>query len=186
MANTRYENVLNLDTAGSIISLTPLWIRKITLEPNAAGDSAVLNIWDVGSPYAVGAGTYTARAIAGTITSTTTLTMASGTLLPSTVRDGDIFKITGGTGAAANIGTTSVVTTAGNNTVLVSSTAGWTNESTKYYDFISYPYRPQFKLISQATTLQEVDRDFGGRGFWVPNLILETLSSSAVVKIYLR
>jgi hypothetical protein len=187
MANARNENIWNCDTAASIISLTPLWIRKITLEPNAAGDSAVLNFWDATSPYAELSGTYSVDTILGTITSTTTLTMASGTLLPSAVRDGDIFKILlGGNGAAANKNTTSLVTTAGNNTVVVCAGAGWTNEAGKTYRFTTYPYRPAFKLISQATTLQEVDRDFGGRGFWVPNLILETLSSSAVVKIYLR
>jgi hypothetical protein len=110
--------------------------------------------------------------------------MASGTLLPSAVRDGDVFKITGGNGA--NVGTTSVVTSGGNNTVIVCTNAAWTNEAGAKYQFITYPYRPMFKLISQATTLREVERDFGSRGFWVPNLTLETLSTSAIVKIYLR
>lgn len=181
-----FGNVWTIDTAASVISDEGLWIRKITLEPNAAGDSAVFNFWDLSGKYAVGAGTYNAGLIAATISGTNTFTMASGTNLPNTVRDGDIFKITGSDGAAANVNTTNVVTSAGNNTVIVSTTAGWTDEAAKYYSFESYPYRPAFKLISQATTLKEVDRDFGGKGFWVPNLIIETLSASAVCKIYLR
>lgn len=184
MSKTFYGNVLNLDTAGSVVSTSGLWVRKIVLEPSAAGDSAVLHYWDTNAPYAELSGTYSDDAILGTITSTTTLTMASGTLLPSAVRDGDVFKITGGNGA--NVGTTSVVTSGGNNTVIVCTNAAWTNEAGAKYQFITYPYRPMFKLISQATTLREVERDFGSRGFWVPNLTLETLSTSAIVKIYLR
>ncbi len=186
MANAVYGNIWTVDTASSIISTVPLWIRKIVLEPNAAGDSAVFNFWDVSGKYAELSGTYTSDAILATISGNATFTMASGTVLPNTVRDGDVFKITRSNGAAANVGTTNLVTTAGNNTVIVCAGAGWTDESGKAYNFESYPYRPAFKLISQATTLQEVDRDFGGRGFWVPNLIIESLSTSAVCKIYLR
>ncbi len=189
MANTLYYNVYDCDTAGSIICKNPggLWIRKIVLEPNAAGDSAVLNVWDESAAYAEGAGTYVLNsAIAATISGTTTFTMASGTVLPNTVLDGDVFHILSSDGSTANVGTKSVITTAGNNTVIVATNAGWTAEVGKYYRFKTYPARPFVKLISQATTLQEVERDFGTKGFWVPNLTLETLSSSAKVKIYLR
>jgi hypothetical protein len=185
MANQFFESIYTLDTAGMIVTPKPLWVSKIVLEPNAASDLCVFNFWDTSAPYAELSGTYTSDAIAGTITSTTTLTMASGTLLPSAVRDGDIFKITSGTGAAANIGTTNVVTTAGNNTVVVCANAAWTNESTKKYQFITYPFRPAFKLMVPTTDKVEVQLDFGPRGKWLPNLILETLSSSAIVKVYI-
>lgn len=185
MANATYERIYVLDTAGTIVTEKPIWIRKIVLIPNAAGDSCTLNYWDTNAPYAAGSGTYSADLIAGTITSTTTLTMASGTLLPSTCRDGDVFKIIKSDGAAANI-STNVITTAGNNTVVVCANAGWTNEATKYYGFITYPYKPAFHLLSQATNAREEERDFGGCGFFVPNLTLETISSGAKVWIYLR
>jgi hypothetical protein len=183
MANTSYERIYTLDTAGTIITTRPVCIRKIVLEPNAASDSAVFNFWDTSAPYAELAGTYTSTAILGTVTLNTTLTMASGTLLPSAVRDGDVFKITGGNGANTN--TTNVVTTAGNNTVVVCANAAWTNEAGATYNFITYPYRPAFKLMVPTTDKVEVQLDFGCKGVWMPNLTLETLSASAVVKVYI-
>lgn len=184
MANSVFENVYNLDTAGTIIFSRPVWVRKIVLEPNAAGDVATFNTWDANNKYAEGSGTYYGNAILGTITSTTTLTMASGTLLPSAVRDGDVFKIVGGNGA--NIGTTNVVTTAGNNTVVICANAGWTNEAGVKIHFETYSYKPAAKLMVPASDKAEVELDFGDTGFKFPNLILETLSASAVVKVYIR
>lgn len=186
MSNAMYQNVYTLDTAGTIVTDKPLWVKKVVLEPNAASDLAVFNFYDLSGKYAEGSGTYTAGLIAGTITSTTTLTMASGTTLPSTCRDGDVFKITYSNGSTANWPSTNVITTAGNNTVVVCANAGWTNESTKLYNFETYPYRPAFKLMVPTTDKVEVQLDFGDYGQWFPNLILETLSTSAVVRVYIR
>ena len=186
MANQFYQNVYTLDTAGTIVCDNPggLWVRKIVLDPNSAGDVAVFNFYDQSGKYAEGSGTYTSDAILATITSGTTFTMASGTVLPNTCRDGDVFKITRSNGSSDNWPSTNVITSAGNNTVIVCANAGWTNESGKAYNFATYPYRPFIKITSQSTTMKMEQADFCGRGFWLPNLILETLSSSAVVKVY--
>ena len=186
MANTFYNKVYYIDTAGAVVTRSPLWVRQIVLIPNAAADAATLNFWDENAPYAEGAGTYTTGAILGTITLTTTLTMASGTLLPSTVRDGDVFKIRTGSGSTANHNTYSVVTSAGNNTVIVATNAGWTNEAAKSYNFVTYPYRPAFSILSQATTAKQEVLDFGGSGIWMPNLTIETLSANAKIYLYVR
>ena len=179
MANALRGSVYILDTAGTIVTDKPIWISKIVLEPALATDAAELKFWIPGTQYAELSGTYNSGAILGTITSNTTLTMASGTLLPNTVLDGDVFKITRSNGS--NAPSTNVVTTAGNGTVVVCANSAWTNESTMWYNFESYPTRSFCKLYS--STLDVDERDFDG--FLLPNLTLETLSTNAKVKIYI-
>lgn len=180
MSNAFYQNIYVLDTAGTIVTDRPVWVKKVVLYPNAAADVAVLKFWNRESKYAEGAGTYSSNVIKGTITGGTTLTMASGALLPSTVRDGDVFKITESE-TGKNSETTNVVTTAGNDTVVVCENAGWTNEAAKWFHFVSYPTQTAFQLLSKDGSRDELDF---GDGFWLPNLTLETLSSDCKVYIY--
>jgi hypothetical protein len=186
MANALYDRVYTLDTAGSIVTDRPVCVKKVVLEPNAASDVAVFNFYDLSGKYAELSGTYTSDAILATITSGTTFTMASGTVLPNTCRDGDVFKITYSNGSSANWPSTNVITTAGNNTVIVCANAGWTNEAGVAYNFSTYPYRPAFKLMVPTTDKVEVQLDFGCCGQWFPNLIIETLSSSAIARVYIK
>ena len=179
MANALYEKIYICDTAGTVVTDKPIWVAKIVLEPALATDAAELKFWIPGTQYAVGSGTYASGDILGTITSNTTLTMASGTLLPNTVLDGDVFEITHSNGS--NAGTTNVVTTAGNNTVVVCANSAWTNEDSKWYHFKSYPTRSFCKLY--CSTLDVDERDF--TPFLLPNLTLETLSANAKVKVYI-
>ncbi|MCK9597896.1 MAG: hypothetical protein M0R06_02575 [Sphaerochaeta sp.] len=181
MSQTFYGNIYICDTAGTVVTDKPILVKKVVLYPNADGDTALLKFWDPQTKYDEESGTYSSSTIKGTITSGTTLTMASGTLLPNTVLDGDVFKITNSETGVNEAHGAEVVTTAGNNTVVVCANAAWTNEASKWYHFISYPTRTAFALISQDVNLAELDF---GDGFWLPNLTLETLSSSAKVYIY--
>jgi hypothetical protein len=181
MSNALRGNVYILDTAATVVTTKPIWIKKILFYPNADGDVALLKWWDPETKYAEGSGTYHSGDILGTITSTTTLTMASGTLLPNTVLDGDVFRIVNSETGLNN--STNVVTSAGNNTVVVCANAGWTNEASKWYHFESHATYVAVPLISQDVNIVQVD--FDGLGQRFPNLTLETLSSSAKVYIYI-
>ena len=120
MANSITGKIFVLDTVG-IVSTKPVWVKKIVLYPNAAADAAVLNYWNPEALIAAGCSTTLGTAYTGTITSTTTLTASGGTLLPSTITSGSVFELTESTGTTANLNRPVLVTTAGNNTVVVSS-----------------------------------------------------------------
>lgn len=185
MANSTTGKIWVCDTVG-IVKSTPVWIKKIVLYPNAAADLAVLNYWNPEATIAAGTGTIMGLSgtVTGTITSTTTLTMSAGTYLPSTIADGTVFELTEGTGTSDNLRRPVLVTTAGNNTVVVSSDAVWTNESTKSYSWKTYQNYLFAKLLTAATEKQMIQMDFC-HPFRIPNLILETISSSAVVYVYI-
>lgn len=180
MSNTHYHNIYIADTAGTVISATPICIQKIVLVPALATDAAELKYWEPGTQYAVNSGTYYSSTIKATISGNATFTMASGTILPNTVLDGDVFEIIKSETEVNEAHGPEVVTTAGNNTVVICANAAWTNEDTKWYHFKSYPTRSFVKMYCSALDVDE--RDFGG--FWMPNLTLETLSSNAKVYIY--
>jgi len=169
--------VLALDTI-DIISLGAIYVRAFEFVPSAAGDLFVLSSYDFNAPLL-------RRAIAsGTITLGTTLTGA-GTDLPSTFAAGDIFEILNShtTALAANIGK-KLITTAGNNTVVVCAQAGWTNEATKVYEVQKFSQYVAYSLKSQATTLKGEGRNFGNPGIRFDNLALTTLTSGAKLYLY--
>jgi hypothetical protein len=183
MANSTTGKILVLDTVG-IVSKTPVWIKKIVLYPNAAADLAVLNYWNPEALVASGSNTTFGTAYTGTITSTTTLTISGGTLATSAIADGTVFELTEGTGTADNLKRPVLVTTAGNNTVVVSTDAVWTNESTKQYTWKTYQNYLFAKLLTPATEKQMIQMDFA-HPFRLPNLILETVSSSATIQVFI-
>jgi hypothetical protein len=46
MSNAFYQNIYVLDTAGTIVTDRPVWVKKVVLYPNAAADVAVLKFWN--------------------------------------------------------------------------------------------------------------------------------------------
>ena len=185
MANSTYGKVWTVDTIG-IITREPITIRSIVMIPNAAGDTATLYYWDESDT--ISAGVNSAPEIDGDITGNDTLTLDSGTKLPSTITDGSIFEITTSTGSTDNIGKPMVIQTAGSNPAVVihkiPATDQWTNETNKRYGWKTYQNRIAFSLLSSAQKDQP-GIDFGPGGQKFPNLTLETLTSEGSTKIYI-
>jgi len=186
MANSTYGNVWVADTIG-IITRNPIWVRKVVLIPNAHTDEATFYYWDTSDVIATGVGSE--PEIDGDITGNNTLTLDSGTSLPSTITDGSIFEIVKSTDAAANVGKPMVIKTAGNNTAVVihkiPAADQWTNETNKRYGWKTYQNRLAFKMLSQATTALPAVLDFGPNGFRFPNLSLETITTEGSTKVYI-
>jgi hypothetical protein len=179
MSNYTTGRIWVLDTLG-IITKKPISVRKIVLYPNAAADAALLNWYDTNNPVAAG----TLYTKTGTITSTTTLTSSGN--LPSTIAVGYVFNITKTSGAAGNMGHR-LVTTAGDTNAVVMAASGdaLTNEASQVYDWTTYPTHPAAGLLSQATSAVPYQMDFADVGFYIPNLILASISSNAKVYLYL-
>jgi hypothetical protein len=169
--------ILALDTL-DIISLGAIYIRALEFVPNAAGDLFVLSSYDLNAPL------LRRQIAAGTITGNATLTGA-GTDLPSSFAAGDIFELLGShsTNLEAN-NKKALITTAGNNTVVVCAQAGWTNEANKVYTAQRYAQYVAYSLKSQATTLKGEGRNFGNPGLRFDNLALTALSNSAKLYLY--
>jgi hypothetical protein len=143
--------------------------------------------WDTSDTIA--AGCSESGTIDSDITGNDTVTLDSGTKLPSTITDGSIFEFTHSDGAAANLNKPMLVKTAGNNTAVVihkiPDADKWTNEINKHYVWKTYQNRLAFRLLSQATTAMQAVLDFGPNGFRFPNLALEAISTEGSTKVYI-
>ncbi len=185
MSNSIYGRMWIVDTVG-MITRRSVVIQTAVFFPNAAADTATLYYWDDSDTIATGVGA--APEIDGDITGNDTLTLDSGTKLPSTITDGSIFEITRSTGSADNVGKPMVVQTAGNNTAVVihkiPAADQWTNEINKRYEWKTYQNRLAFHFISSAQKDQVVI-NFGPDGMRFPNLTLETITSAGNTKVYL-
>ena len=187
MANATYGQIMYCDTAG-IISKSPVAIMAINFVPNAVSDAFDLNWWDE------------ANAVSGanreltnvTITSTTTITDAAtgGVLTGARYPATNVLKIFktiegGGNGSVLNH-TYHLIETAGDNNAIVTG-ATLTNEANKSYKFDCYPSRPFLNGLQPTATNTHYSMYwyFGPYGVRLPNLILESISTSAYLEIYL-
>ena len=178
MANATYNGIIYADTVG-ILSKIPLYIRAIQFYPAAVSDVVDLNFWDEGNAYTTM--TMTATASSGTVTDAS----ASRNLLTAAnFPDGAVVKVTHGDGAAANH-TYHLIGTAGNDDrIIITPTSTWADETTKNYTLTSYPQRPFFNALQSTVTNTHESKFHYLGGVYVPNLILETISSNAYVLIY--
>lgn len=187
MANALYGNTFYVDTVG-IVSKTPLKIMGVNFYPNAVSDAFDLNFWDEANEVSG-----SNRSLGNvTITSTTTITDAAtgGVLTAARYPATNVLKIFktwegGGNGSTANH-TYHLIETAGDNNVIVTA-ATLTNEANKSYKFACYPSRPFLNGLQStvANTHETKYWFFGEHGVWVPNLILEAISTSAYLQIFL-
>lgn len=186
MANSTYGRVWIADTIG-IITRKGIRITKIMLVPNTHTDSATFYYWDTADVIATGVSD--SNAINGDITGNDTLTLDGGTRLPSTITDGSIFEIVASNGSTNNVGKPMLVQTAGNNLAVaihkIPDADKWTNETDKFYSWKTYQNRLAFNLVSLETKKEPLILDFGPRGYWFPNLALETISSAGNTKVYI-
>ena len=187
MANALYGGVLYADTAG-ILSKTPLHILGINFVPAAVSDTFDLNYWDEANEVSG-----SNRALGNcTITGTNTFTDAAtgGVLTAARYPATDVLKIFttregGGNGSTANH-TYHLIETAGDDNAIVTGTT-LTNEANKSYKLACYPSRPFLNGLQPTATNTHESKYwyFGPYGFPVPNLILEAISTSAYLEIFL-
>jgi hypothetical protein len=179
MANATYNGIIYADTVG-ILSKIPICVRAIQFYPNAVSDVLDLNFWDEGNPITATHLVMTATASTGTVTDDD----ATRNVLTSAFADGAVVKVLSGSGSAANK-TYHLIGTAGNNDrFIVTPTASWGDEANKFYEIVAYPQRPFFNALQPgaATTHHSLFHYFGG--VELPNLVLETISTSAYALIY--
>ena len=178
MANATYGGVIYADTVG-ILSKIPLWIRAIQFYPAAVSDVLDLNFWDEGNAYTT---TFiTATASSGTVTDAST---SENLLTAANFPDGAVVKVWEGSGSAT-YHTYHLIGTAGNDDrIIITPTTTWGDEAAKTYKITSYPQRPFFNALQStvANTHESKFHYFGG--VYVPNLILEAISTSAYALIY--
>lgn len=169
-----------LDAIG-IISLSSVYVKKLVLIPNAADDEVIFKTWNENAADVVAAGTQ--ANISGAISGGNTLTVASP-LLPSDIEDGMIFHITADSGFAVNVGR-EVVTTAGSDTAVVCASAAWTNEDPETYSWTTYTTNICMKLKAGASDASPTQLDFTDNPLKIRNLSLDSISTSAVVQLYI-
>ena len=184
MSNSTYGKVWVADTIG-IITREPVWIRKVVMIPNAHSDAAAFYYWDTSDTIATGVGG--SASINTDISGNDTITVDSGTQLPSTITDGSIFELVHSNGLAANLNRPMLVQTAGDNTAVVIHKIPdeWTNEANIHYHWKTYQNRMAFSILSQATTAMQAVLDFGPNGFRFPNLALESITTAGSTKVYI-
>ncbi len=179
MANSVYQGVHYVDTVG-IISKIPLRIRAIQFYPNAVSDAIDLNFWDEANAISATNIVMTATAASGTVTDDD----ATRNVLTSAFADGAVVKVLGGSGAVANH-TYHLIGTAGDNDrIIITPTATWADETSKFYEIIAYPARAFFNALQPTVTSTHESKFHYFGGVCVPNLICETLSTSAYALIY--
>lgn len=177
MANSMTGPVWNLDSLG-IITTSGVWIRSIIFYPNAEGDAAQFLWWDENSPAV------TTTDVTYTITVSTDNTVTSTGNFPSTYADGKVVKIWKTSGSDA--GKYGLIKTAGNNNAFVTHLAPFTTEANKVGSFYCLNTYNAIKLMQPKDTNEHsLQISFPGpKGLWLPNLALDSLSSSATIALY--
>ncbi len=167
------------DTAYVLID-RPIKVEKVVLYPNAAGDAAVFTSYN---PEATPKATMDYKSV--TVTGGNTIA-STGNFETAEVAAGDIIKIYS-SDTGNNKGNFLVSARDNDNQVTIGGsewdTTPLSNEASKYYSWKTITPYTSVPLLGPTTDTCEVQLDWG-EGFWVPNLILKTLSTSAKVYIY--
>lgn len=193
MANIIKVNPFYIATEG-IISAVPLCITKIILKPAATGDAATFTTWVESDSTITTYGDLRGK--------TLTVTAATGTFVCNTFFEQDsinvdqIMKVTK-TSSGKNLGYWQIKSNDDDNTITVDLPLATYGQSTiladdvagvyswKVWDNYNFLTIKGSGMTSTAADLSLVQVDFHG-GFWVPNLAMNTLSSNAVLWIYLK
>ena len=182
MANVLTQNIWNCDSMG-ILATYPVVIRAIAVHPADVSQVITLKWWDEVKPP-----TLRSTAVTTTITTSTdnTITASGGTPFPNTWLDGNVIRCT--KSSNYNTGTYGLIKTAGNNTVLVTHLAPYTNDAAAVGDWDCYPSYTAFTHTGQTIADSHETKlyTFDGYGLKVPNLALDFLSASATVIIYVE
>jgi hypothetical protein len=180
MANVLTQNIWTCASLG-ILSTKPVLVKAIMYYPAAVDGEFTLKWWDEVEPP-----TLRSNVVTTTITTSTdnTITASGGTPFPNTWLDGNVIKCT--KSSNYNHGVYGLVQTAGNDTVLVTWGAPFTNDAAAVGNWDCYPTYTAFrgKASKAADTETSMWFPFGGEGMWFPNLALDDFDTSDVVIIY--
>jgi hypothetical protein len=177
MANTQYGNVIFANAAG-ILSKGPLRIRAIQFYPKAVTDLIDLNFWD--ESETTSESFFNASIASGVVTETSGTTLSAASF-PAT----SVVKIALDSGCTAANKTYHLIGTAGNDAAFtVDPVTTLTDETTQNYHTFVYPARPFFNALCQTVTNSMESKWHYFGGVWVPNLILEAISTDAYALIY--
>jgi hypothetical protein len=177
MANAQTLNPWRIDTCG-VLSAGHVVVKKATIIPNAAGDAAVLVTWDTSATKKA---TQTNKTV--TVTSSKTITSTASDFEAAEVTAGDIIKITNSS-SGNNLGTFIVDARGGDDNITIETGNTLTDEATKVYSWTTQTPQTAIHLLSPGTEKIAWELDFGPAGLHLPNLALQSISSSAVVYLY--
>jgi archaellin len=181
MANVVTRRTYVLDTAG-VVSKVPIYVVKAVLFPNAAGDSVTFMSWNENDTADTTMADKTVTATADPYLQST------GNFESTEVTAGDVIKIIRSS-TGNNLDTFSVATRDNDNQVTLDGYPTLTAESTKVYTWKVWTPFVSFKLTSPGTEAISEILDFSGenngKGRWFPNLMMDALSSSAVIHLFI-
>ncbi len=175
MANAQTMNPWKIDTCG-VISTGRVRLTKATLVLSAEADTAVFVSWDVSATKKA---TMTNKT--GTVTSSKTLT-STGNFETAEVAAGDIIKIKNSS-TGNNLGSFIVDTRDSDDAITIETGNTLTDEANKVYSWWTLTPQVSFTLKAPETEKMIVSLDWP-EGIWFPNLALQSISSSAVVYLY--
>lgn len=181
MANVLNQRTLTLDAEG-IISVEPIWVRKVVIFPNSAGNSAKFTYWDLAASADT---TQTGKTV--TVTSGTDF-LSTGNFESSEITVNDIFIITD-TSTGNNLFTLHVKTRTDDDNIIIDALNSYhgtiTNEASKVYSWeMRTPYTA-FTIISPDAEAISWEIDFGDEGKFFPNLAMNTLSGSTTLELFI-
>ena len=191
MANVVNGNPLVIDTEG-IISTVPLTIQSILLKPNSAGDSATFTYWLESDSTVTTYGDLVGKTV--TVTAATGTFESTANFEEDNININQILKVYS-TSSAKNKGYWQIASNADDDTITVDLPAAvygkfttLENDTSGTYSWKVWDPRVFAVIrnsgISGDTSLAHLK--FGDRGIFVPNLAMHTLSTSAVLYIFLR
>jgi len=175
MANDLTINPVIVNTCG-VLWTTPVRIQKATLVLSAEADTAVFVSWDASKTKHA---TQTNKTT--TVTSSKTAT-STGNFEAAEVTAGDIIKITNSS-TGNNLGTFIVDSRDSDDAITIETGNTLTDEANKVYSWWTLTPSVCFTLKAPETEKMIVSLDWP-EGTWFPNLALQSLSTSAVVYLY--
>jgi len=179
MANVLTGNIWTCTELG-ILSEGPVLVKAIMFYPNAAADTFILKWWNEATP------TLTARNItySNTLVGSDHVVTATTSAFPSTWADGNVVRCLKTSGSDTR--KYGLIKTAGNDTAFTAHLIPFTVEGPVVGDWDCYPAYTAFMGIQPTVTSEHRSMwfQFGGDGFWFPNLALDIKNASAYVLIY--
>ncbi len=182
MSNSSFNGRRFTIDGRGVIYTKPLWISKLLLKPNAAGDSITLASWsENGTPHSA----YDLKTVGVTSASILTATGTADLFVAGNVTALDVINITSST-TAANVGYTLVLSQDGDE-IITTIGKTLTNDTSQTYSWKIWTPTTEGVFTCDAATgaKAEVEWDFGRPGLWFPNLAVTGLTASATAQIFL-
>lgn len=181
MANDKTTRTWIIDTAG-ILTDKPVLIQKAVLYLSALADAADFRSWDPNPTPEL-----TKNYAVCTVTGTNQI-VSTGNFPTANVDPGDVITISRNPDTGKNLGSYLILTNTDNNTITLDAANALTNEASKHYDYKIWTPVTQFRLLAHDIEKEVVELDFsspGHAGRVFPNLLLDGLSASAIIHLFI-